>query len=151
MITTWNPDDVVLAVTAVMTGTAGAIWIVWVTGAGMAAPPASFQVAVSVMVPATVPVCSKIGTVVLPEAIGRLVVPFENRMDGSTAGEANDASGWKASVTVPVIPGGYPALSANEPLSCWSEVAVLDSPLKLAPITVSVKAAEAVVLALPVT
>ena len=72
-------------------------------------------------------------------------------LDGSSAGEANDASGWKASVTWPVISCGYAAPGASVPLNCCAAVAVLDSPLKLADITVSVKAAEAVALVLSVT
>ena len=77
--------------------------------------------------------------------------PVENWMDGSSAGEANDAYGWKASVTWPVISCGYAAPGASVPFNCCAAVAVLDSPLKLADITVSVKAAEAVALVLSVT
>src|ERR1022692_480573 len=62
-----------------------------------------------------------------------------------------NASGWKASVTWPVITCGYAAPGASVPLNCCAAVAVLDSPLKLADITVSVKAAEAVALVLSVT
>jgi hypothetical protein len=104
--------------------------------------------------PATVPVCSEKGTgAVLLAGIVTLAVrpPVENWMDGSCAGEANDAYGWKASVTWPVISCGYAAPGASVPFNCCAAVAVLDSPLKLADITVSVKAAEAVALVLSVT
>lgn len=153
--TTWKPDDDVVAVTALMTGTAGAIWIVWVNAAGVAkaAPPAC-QLTVSVMVPATVPVWSEkgIGAVLFAGMLKLAVVPpVENWMDGSAAGEANEASGWKASVTWPLISCGYAAPSVNAPLTCFAEVAVLDSPVKLADITVSVKVAEFVALVLSVT
>ena len=54
-------------------------------------------------------------------------------------------------MTWPVISCGYAAPGASVPLNCCAAVAVLDSPLKLADITVSVKAAEAVALVLSVT
>src|ERR1022692_3971901 len=123
------------------------------SGDGRVAPPAC-QLTVSVMVPATVPVCSEKDTgVVLLAGIVKLAVrpPVETWMDGASAGEANDASGWKASVTWPVLSCGYAAPGASVPLNCCAAAAVLDSPLKLADITVSVKAAEAVALMLSVT
>ena len=104
--------------------------------------------------PATVPVCSEkdTGAVLFAGMVKLAVVPpAENWMAGSSAGEANDESGWKASVTWPVISCGYAAPGASVPLNCCAAVAVLDNPLKLADITVSVKAAEAVALALSVT
>ena len=95
-----------------MTGAEGAIWMVWVNAAGTAraAPPAC-QLTVSVIAPATVPVCrEKSKGVVLPVTIG-VVLPaamvksvlLENWIDGSFAGNVSDGSGSKVSCTSPVI------------------------------------------------
>ncbi len=96
VIVTVRLDELAVTVTALTTGAAGSIWMFCVIPAGTArvTPPAC-QLTVSVIVPATVPVCNEKGTgAVLLAGIVKLAVspPVENWIDGSPDGALNDAS-----------------------------------------------------------